>query len=161
MLGYGNRMPQTVRPRSARRMPAPLCLVVFCLTAIVVYCWGEEIRIHSSGKAKHTATAYVVERATKAGQSDVRIPIAATDDDPRRAEAAANARADDYVKERRADWQRRTARAYADGPPSGRTGETRTRTERGPPGGFPPANGRGDCGRRQPARDKEAPRRNR
>ncbi len=104
---------QTVRPRSARRMPVPLCLLVFCLTAIVVYGWGKEIWIPSTGKAKQTATAYVVERA-KAGQSDLRIPMAATDDDLRRAEAAANARADDYVKDRRADWQRRTARTCHD-----------------------------------------------
>ncbi len=109
MLGYGNR---TVRPRSTGRMLAPFCLVVFCLTAIVVYCWGEEIRNHSSAKAKPAATAYIVGRAAKAGQSEVRIPIAAIDDDPRRAEAAANARAENYVKDRRADWQHRTAGAY-------------------------------------------------
>jgi hypothetical protein len=102
---------QTVRPRSARWTPVPLCLVVFCLTAIVVYCWGKEIWIPTGAKAKHTATAYVVERAAKAGQNDARIPIAAIDDDPRRAEAAANAQADDYVKDRRAEWQRRTQRA--------------------------------------------------
>jgi hypothetical protein len=102
---------QTVRPRSARWKPVPLCLVVFCLTAIVVYCWGKEIWIPTDAKAKHTATAYVVERAAKAGQSDARIPIAAVDDDPRRAEAAANAQADDYVKDRRAEWLRRTQRA--------------------------------------------------
>ena len=34
-----------------------------------------------------------------------------TPSNPRRAEAAANAQADDYVKDRRAEWQRRTQRA--------------------------------------------------
>jgi hypothetical protein len=109
MLGFGK---QTVRPRSARWMPVPLCLVVFCLTAIVVYGWGTEIWIPRDAKAKPSATAYVIERAAKAGPSDARIPMAANDDDPRRAEAAANARAEAYVKDRQAQWQESTAGAY-------------------------------------------------
>jgi uncharacterized protein involved in exopolysaccharide biosynthesis len=109
MFGFGK---QTVRPRSARWMPAPLCLVAFCLTALVVYCWGTEIWIPRDVKPKQNATAYVIERAAKPGQSDVRIPMAANDDDPRRAEAAANARADAYVKHEQAVWQRSTAVVY-------------------------------------------------
>ena len=112
MLGCCYRTPKTVRPRSAHWTLAPLCLVVFCLTAIVVYCWGEEIRGHGSAAAKHTATAYVVARAVKGGENENRIPFAATDDDPRRAEAAANAQADNYMKDQWAEWQRRATAAY-------------------------------------------------
>ena len=75
MLGCCYRTPKTVRPRSAHWIVAPLCLAVFCLTAIVVYRWGEELRNRGSAGAKHTATAYVVERTAKGGQSETRFPL--------------------------------------------------------------------------------------
>ena len=45
MFGYLLKDPQTVRPRSAGWTLAPLCLAVFCLTAVIVYCWGEESQV--------------------------------------------------------------------------------------------------------------------
>ena len=118
MARLWKRVPQTVRPRSVRRTPVVFCLLVFGLTAIVVYGWGYESWIPTNPRPTYTATAYVVERpqsrdrwsrdADRAAAGEVRIPMAAADNDRRRAEEAANARAQRYVQDRRAEWKRRT-----------------------------------------------------
>ena len=112
MSKLGNHVTLTVRLRSGRRRPAWLYLLAFGLTALIVYGWGQEQGIPTSSKPMHSATAYVVQRAADAGQSEVRIPITCADDAPRRAEEVANARAERWVKEHKADWQRRTEGPY-------------------------------------------------
>jgi hypothetical protein len=101
------RVPQTVRVRCTGRPPALLCLLAFGLTGIIVYRWGYENWTPSDPMPKYTATAYVVERPPTAADG-LRIPMVYTDDDCRRAEEAANARAERYVQDHRAEWKRRT-----------------------------------------------------
>lgn len=108
MSTFWKHVPQTVRPRSVGKTSVLLCLVVFGLTATAVYRWGYDSWTPTNPKPIYTATAYVVERPHEASTGEVRIPIASTDDDPRHAEEVANAQADRYVRNRRAEWQHRT-----------------------------------------------------
>jgi hypothetical protein len=109
-------VPRTVRPRSARRTPVLFCLLAFGLTAIIVYRWGYENWHPVNPRPTYAATAYVVQRPHEAASpqaaGEVRIPITQRDDDPGRAEEAANAGADRYVQERRAEWKRRMEGPY-------------------------------------------------
>ena len=111
------RVPHTVRPRSSGGVPVVLCLLLFGLTATVVYRWGHERWTPVNPHATYTATAYVVpclrsaalvEAAPLAAGAEARIPMCHTDGDPQRAVAAANASAERYVRDRLAEWKRCT-----------------------------------------------------
>ena len=121
-------MPQTVRPRSVRRTPVAFCLLVFGLTAIVVYGWGYESWIPTNPRPTYTATAYVVGPSRGRNQSsdgEVRIPMTVTDSNGRRAEEAANVRAERYVQDRRAEWNASHRGTAFDGPRGGRNAQAR------------------------------------
>lgn len=99
---------RTVRPRSIGRTSLTACLIVFCLTATIVYRWGYESWTPTNSKTTYTATAYVVERPRDAATSELRFPIVCTDEDAQQAEQSANSKAEGYVRDRYADWQQRT-----------------------------------------------------
>ena len=105
MARLWKRVPQTVRPRSVRRTPVLFCLLVFGLTAIVVYGWGYESWIPTNPRPTYTATAYVVsggrepDRAAGHGEAKFASLWLSADNDRRRAEEAANARAERYVQD--------------------------------------------------------------
>ena len=68
----------------------------------------------TTARPTYTATAYVLERSQKAAHADrgageTRVPVAFTTDDPRLAAKTANALADRYAANRRAEWQAATA----------------------------------------------------
>jgi hypothetical protein len=102
------RPSHTIRPRLDRKTPVLLCVVIFGLTATIVYRWGRESWVPADAKPTYAATSYVVESGLKTAGGEVRIPIAYTDADGRHAEQAANALADRYVDDRHANWRRRT-----------------------------------------------------
>jgi hypothetical protein len=106
MATFWNQPPQPVRPRSSGRVPVFLCLLVCGLTAIVVYRWGSQWWRPVRTEPTYTATAYTVERPESGGEN--RIPFACSADNPRHAEATANALADRHVADRRAQWQAET-----------------------------------------------------
>ena len=102
-----NRPRNVVRLASAARAPILVCLLAFGLTAIVVYRWGRESWIPISTKPVYTATACVVQRQVE-GSVGTRIPFEYTDDARERAVEVANAQTERYVRDRRAEWTRRT-----------------------------------------------------
>ena len=112
MSDFWRHTPRTVRPRSARRTPVLLCLVVFGLTAAAVYGWGQATWAPSGQDSTYGATAHVVERAALPSVADVRIPIAYTADDSQRAATVANTLAERYAQDRRKEWKQRTERPY-------------------------------------------------
>jgi len=99
---------ETVRPRSALKISVLLCVLISGLTAAVVYGLGRNSWTPTNSNPTYTATAYVVERAAKTTAAEVRIPLAYTDADAHRAEEVANGLAEQYVHDRRAQWQRQT-----------------------------------------------------
>jgi hypothetical protein len=106
------RVPNTVRPRSSGRAPVLLCLVVFGLTAVVVYRGGRMNWTPANPNLTYTATAYVVPRLAGHSAGDSRIPIQYTDDNSQHAAATANAVAERYVDNQYAEWKRRTEGSY-------------------------------------------------
>lgn len=87
-----------------------LGLLAFVLTALAVYGWGSWDQTGATPKPTYTATAYIVERQNRATTDELRIPMAYTGEDPRRAEDVANVLAESYVADRREQWKRRTQR---------------------------------------------------
>ena len=85
------------------------CLLMFALTASIVYRWGCEVWSPTNPNPTYTATAYVVQRPSQTA-GEIRIPLAYTDDNPRHAEEVANSLAERYVQDRRAEWRRQTER---------------------------------------------------
>jgi len=101
----------TVRRRLFGKSPALLCLLVFGLTAIVVYRWGRESWIPVNPKATYAATAYVVPEPHQAAAGG-RVPIEYVDDSAERAAEVANAQAQRYVHDRLAEWKLRMEGPY-------------------------------------------------
>jgi hypothetical protein len=97
----------TIRPRSTGRIPVLACLLVFAVTAAVVYRWGCGGWLPVRANPAYSATAYVVQHASQT-VAESRLPLACTNTDPRRAEENANGLAERYVQDRRADWRRQT-----------------------------------------------------
>ena len=124
------RGPQTVRPRACGGAPVGFCLLMFGLTAVVVYRWGHKNWTPVDPRPTYTATACVISRPASASanaaaaNAEARIPMRFTDGDPQRAAQSANEAAERYVRDRRAEWKRCT-----DGPCL-LAHETATKTQR-------------------------------
>ena len=112
MSRFTKQPPQTVRPRSARKIPVLFCLLMAVLSAWIVYRWGYRSWTPADPNPTYTATAYVIEAVQPQGTGEVPIPIAYTNADPVRAEEVANALADRYVEARRLQWRQRTEGYY-------------------------------------------------
>lgn len=101
----------TVRRRLFGTSAVLLCLLVFGLTAIVVYRWGRESWIPVNPKATYTATTCVVPAPHQAATGG-RVPIEYVGDSAEQAAEAANARAQRYVNDRLAEWKLRMGGPY-------------------------------------------------
>jgi hypothetical protein len=110
MSAFWNRAPQTVRPRSSDRLPLTPCLLIFGLTAVTVYGLGSRNWTPTNPNPTFAATAQVVERSHEAGadSSEQRVPFTFRADKSAAAEAGANVQAEQFVRERRAEWAERT-----------------------------------------------------
>jgi len=110
-------------PRTAFESPFLLCLLVFCLTALMVYRWGLKRWTPVPTHPTYAATAHVIPRAEGIEPSDgpkappgqgigstqnsIPIPFSCTDPCAEQAVRKANAQADRYVQEQRMAWERR------------------------------------------------------
>jgi hypothetical protein len=101
----------TVRRRLFGTSPTLLCLLVFGLTAIIVYRWGRQSWIPVNPKATYAATACVVQEPHNAAAGG-RVPIEYVGDSAERAAEVAIAQAQRYVHDRLAEWKLRTQRPY-------------------------------------------------
>ncbi len=121
MFRFWSRGSQTVRPRSSGKVPLLPCLLIFCLTAITVYRWGDERRHNrpvnlgtTYSVPTYTARAYVLEKvvvpdaAAEPRITTTRTPITSTDADSRRAVEMANTLAERYVGNCHARWLAKT-----------------------------------------------------
>lgn len=105
MTKFWNTMRQIARPRLPGQVPILPCILMFLLTAAVIYAAGRS-HWHAIPPT-YTATAYVVEKA-----SDARTPFSTTDADPRQAVEAANAQAARFAAEQQLQWRRNWEMPY-------------------------------------------------
>ncbi len=105
------RSPITASRPIARGRSIVLALLVFGLTAGSMYWYVGAGQKEPAAPPSFTATAYVVQRATKLGAPETRIPLSYTFASAGRAKKVANTLADCYADERRVEWQRHTDEA--------------------------------------------------
>lgn len=112
MKNVGGHKKNIVRSPASPRVAVLLGLLVFGLTAVAVYRWGQEHLYRAASPGLHTATAYVVRNvapnslgATNAMPS-IRTPFSASHHDPQMAVETANAQANGYADECRLAWRR-------------------------------------------------------